>query len=56
MVVIQGSQGGKEARFLVCNRALRQRHSNLLAFLYFKARGPEKPMHGIMKHALEWCK
>jgi hypothetical protein len=34
MAVVQGGQGGGQARLLACNRALQQRHSYLPALLY----------------------
>jgi hypothetical protein len=56
VAVVQGGQGGRQAHLLVCNRAFHQRHSNLPALLYLRARGPKRPMRGIMEHARGWCK
>jgi hypothetical protein len=56
MVIIQGSQGGRQARLLARNRALHQWHLHLPTLLYLGAWGPERPMHGIMEHAQGWCK
>jgi hypothetical protein len=56
VATIQGGQGGKQACFLACNLTLHQQHSNLITFLYQVARGPKKPMRGIMEHARGWCK
>jgi hypothetical protein len=52
VAVVQGGQSSMQVRLLACSRALRQWHLDLLAFLYLRARGPER---GIMEHARGWC-
>ncbi len=56
VAIVQGGQGGRQARRLARKRALHQRHSNLPALLYLGAQGPKRPMRGIMEHARGWCK
>jgi len=51
VAAIQGGQGGRKVCLLARSQALRQRHSNLHAFLYLGVRGPKRPMRGIMEHA-----
>jgi hypothetical protein len=54
MANVQGGQGDKQTRLLVCSRALRQQHSDLPILV--RARGPKRPMRNIMEHARGWCK
>jgi hypothetical protein len=56
VAVIQGGQGGKQACLLACSRIFHRWHLDLPAFFYLGARGPERPMCGIMEHAWGWCK
>jgi hypothetical protein len=56
VATVQGGQGSKQTRILARSRAFRRRHSDLATLLYLRARGPERPMRGIMEHARGWCK
>jgi hypothetical protein len=51
MAIVQGGQRDRQVRLLVRSQAFHQQHSNLPALLYLGARGPERPMRGIMEHA-----
>jgi hypothetical protein len=50
MDAVQGGESGEQKHLLSHNRILCQRHSYLPTLLCLGARGPKRPMRGIMEY------